>query len=49
MQQTSGDLLLKPHLRCELLIVCASHGGDNEAIKQKHSLIKGGHDNDNYD
>ena len=49
VQQTSGNLLLKPHLRCELLIVCATHGGDNEAINQKHKLIKGGHDNDNYD
>ena len=49
MQQTFGDLLLKPHLRCELLIVCATYGGDNEAINQKHKLIKGGHDNDNYD
>ena len=49
MQQMFLVLLLKPHLRCELLIVCATHGGDNEAIKQKHSLIKGGHNNDNYD
>ena len=49
VQQTSGNLLLKPHLRCELLIVCATHGGDNEATNQKHNLIKGEHDNDNYD
>ena len=34
MQQILGDLLLKPHLRGELLIVCVPCGGDNEAINK---------------
>ena len=49
VQQVFLVLLLMPLLRCELLIVCTTHGGDNEAINQKHNFIKGEHDNDNYD